>query len=88
MSVPVAKFQAECARLQKGIILEKCRLYLLTSGPADATWKWCAEYVSKYGDPVTPTTSVVRTSNDERPIEAVPLSARVRAVKAFLAERN
>lgn len=74
-------FQQECARLQKGIVLEKCRTLLLTSGPSDPNWRWAAEYISKYGEPATPTGVNVNLEKKSRPIEAMSLADRVRAAR-------
>ena len=78
-----SSFQQECVRLQKGVILEKCRTLLLTSGPTDPNWRWAAEYVSKYGEPTTPTGINVNVK-EKRTIETLPLSERVRAARRFV----
>jgi hypothetical protein len=83
MAVINGSFQAECSRLQKSVVLEKCRELLLRSGPTDANWRWAAEYISKYGEPVTPT-GVNINIKEKRTIETVPLSERVAAIRRFV----
>lgn len=47
---PPLAFAQECARLQREVILPKCRAALGELSTNDPAWRWAADYVSRYGE--------------------------------------
>jgi hypothetical protein len=47
-------FVEKCEQLADSVVLEKVGRKLRTADPDDPTWRWCAEYVSKYSKTEAP----------------------------------
>lgn len=81
---PTTAFAAECGGLQRGEILDRCRVVLTAPGrgPGDPAWQWAAEWVSRYGE------REVMKQVDLTVDGHIPLRERVAQVKALLARES